>query len=414
MTGHPRLPIALLLKRLRAEARLSQTELANRVNSISGATLTRWDISRYERGERIPTVHLSALALALDVDPCALDEAVAITQAIRRGRIADLDGDALGMVRTPDDEERLILAARLPSRLDSSVVSDLSRTLASQRRIEDVIGSAAIVESATGQLRLILRLLRETRGPLAGALAATASEASQFSGWLHTATGRHDTASDLYDQALRLGLQAGNDDLAATALSMRGHLAWVTGDIGSMAALSEAAAEMATATGTRAISTQQHGRALAILGDRQGALRAMGQAEEELSTGSSGDDPDSLYFYGPELLSMQRGLVLAYLAEAPAAYLAAANTVSAGIQALPISIRDSEWVAWYRVRAAGSLAAAGEIDGAAEGLRTAHCIVSAAEGGKTYCEMVKVFDAMKARWPTHPAVRALADQIAHP
>lgn len=50
MNEQTRLPIALLLARLRAEARLSQADLAARVNGISRANLTRWDISRYERG----------------------------------------------------------------------------------------------------------------------------------------------------------------------------------------------------------------------------------------------------------------------------------------------------------------------------------------------------------------------------
>ena len=66
-------------------------------------------------------------------------------------------------------------------------------------------------------LRLILRLLTEARGPLANRLAAIASDASHFVGWLFTATGAHDSAGPMYDQALRLGLQAG-DKVVAVAL----------------------------------------------------------------------------------------------------------------------------------------------------------------------------------------------------
>src|SRR4051812_24776856 len=410
MTEDLRLPIAVLLARLRHESGLSQTGLAERVNEISGATITRWDISRYERGVRIPTVHLAALAVALGVELQILEQAALIAQAIRRGGVPPLEG--VGPQRTDDDEARLIAAARNPSRIDSAVVTDLSATLAGQRRIEDIAGSQIVLEPATGQLKLTIRLLRDARGPLADDLAAVGSEASQFAGWLHTATGRHDAASDLYDQALRLGLQAGNRDLAATALSMRGHLAWVTGDIGSMAALSEAAEDMANAAGTRTVAIQQRGRALAILGDRQGALRAIGTAEQVLTRGGTGEDPDSLYFYGHAYLAMQHGLILAYLAHTPADHTDAAATISAAIDALPPSVRDSEWVAWYRVRASAALAAAEEIDGAVEGLRQAHSIVSTTGGGKALKEIKKVQAGMAARWPTHPAVIELGTQIA--
>lgn len=410
MTEHQRLPIALLLARLRADAQLSQADLANRVNEISGASLTRWDISRYERGGRIPTVHLPALAIALDVELRILEDAASITRAVRRGEVGVVTG-SIGRRRTPDDEERLIRAARTPSRVDAAIVADLSGTLAGQRRIEDLIGSDAVLEPAREQLKLTARLLREARGPLADELAATASGASQFNGWLHTATGHHNAASGLYDQALRMGLQAGNADLAATALSMRGHLAWVMGDIGSMAALSEAAADMASAPGTRAVAIQQRGRALAIMGDRREALSAVGRAEQVLTDGSSGSDPDSLYFYGPEFLTMQRGLILAYLADAKPEYQAAAEAISSGIDALHLSVRDSEWVAWYRVRVAAAFTAAGEPEAAAEALRKAHAIVAATGGGKALAEIERVYARMAAEWPTHPVVAELGDQI---
>ncbi|WP_460358663.1 hypothetical protein [Actinoallomurus acanthiterrae] len=274
-----------------------------------------------------------------------------------------------------------------------------------------MIGSAAIIEPANEQLKLTLRLLREARGALADDLAATASGTSQFNGWLHTATGRHDAAGVLYDQALRLGIQAGDADLTATALSMRGHLAWVTGDIGSMAALSDAAAEMATATGTRTVAIQQRGRALAIMGDTNGALHAIDAAEQVIASGESGDDPDSLYFYGPEILGMQRGLTLVYLADDPTAYLRAANTISDAIEALSPAVRDSEWVAWYRVRAAAAFAAGGEPDAASVGLRQAHAVVSATGGSKTLGEIVRVHARMAAKWPTNPRVIVVGDEI---
>ena len=161
---------------------------------------------------------------------------------------------------SPDDEERLDRAIAQPARLDLAVVQSLSTILAVQRRTEDTVGSASMLDAATAHLRLIIHLVKNARGPLAAKLAATASDASQFVGWLHAATGAHATAGPLYDQSLRLGLQAGDNDLAATALSMRGHLAWVTDDLGAMADLSQAAEDLAVSSATRATAVQQRAK----------------------------------------------------------------------------------------------------------------------------------------------------------
>lgn len=311
----------------------------------------------------------------------------------------------------PDERERLALAARNPARLDEAVVDGLAATLAHQRRLEDSTGSGRMLAPAAEHLKLILRLLKEARAAPAARLAQTAAEASQFVGWLHTAVGAYEDASTLYDQALRLGMQSRNTDLAATALSMQGHLAWVTGDIGAMAELSKAAAEMATATGTRAMAVQQSGRALAVLGDRQGALRSIGEAEEILAGGTRADDPDGLYFYGPAYLTMQRGLILSYLAEDPAQHGAAAGLIASGIQALAADVRNSECVAWYRVRAAAAHARGGDITEAVTGLRTALGIVTGTGGGRTRAELVKTHRALIRRWPRHPGLAELGEAL---
>jgi ATP/maltotriose-dependent transcriptional regulator MalT len=242
-------------------------------------------------------------------------------------------------------------------------------------------------------------------------LAAVASEASQFAGWLATATGAHDDASPLYDQALRLGMQARNNDLAATALSMRGHFAWVTGDIAGMADLSQTAADLADAKGTRTVAIQQGGRALAILGDRQAALSAIGEAEDTLASDAGPDNPDGLYFYDAEMLAMQRGLVLAYLADSPAEHAVAADAITAGIEALPAAWRNSEWVAWYRVQAATARAASGDAEQATAALLVALGIVSTTGGQKTLREIAETHRLMADRWPEHPAVAELGEAL---
>jgi len=59
----------------------------------------------------------------------------------------------------PDDEERIILAARRPRRSDPGVVDALSRVLSGQRRAEDSIGSALLIEPVKAQLAVVSDLV---------------------------------------------------------------------------------------------------------------------------------------------------------------------------------------------------------------------------------------------------------------
>ncbi|HEY8480182.1 MAG TPA: helix-turn-helix transcriptional regulator, partial [Spirillospora sp.] len=226
-----------VMRRLMAERQIGLRALARQVPCNPGY------LSKVSRDLKLPSADVAArLDDILDADGALVD-------ARDRGPGLGPDGDL--------DAERLRYVQRYPMRIDAALVDGLAATLASQRRLEDVVGSAAVLGAAAAHLGMVLRLLRDARGPQVRRLTAVASEASQFNGWLNTSVGAHEKAGPLYDQALRLGMQAGDDDLAATALSMRGHLAWVSGDFGDMAGLSEAAAGMATAVGTRTVAMQQ-------------------------------------------------------------------------------------------------------------------------------------------------------------
>ena len=303
------------------------------------------------------------------------------------------------------DQERIVAVSARPALVDRGTVEVLGAVLAQQRRLEDAVGSAPVVDAARAHLALVARLLREARpdDAVGRELAAVGSDASQFVGWLNVATGAHDAAGPLYDQSLRLGLQAGDRELAATALSMRGHLAWVTDDLGEMAALSRAARDLAGSPATRATAAQQEGRALALAGDRPGALRAVGEAEEALTSGGA-ENPDLLYFSGPGLLLAQRGLILAYLAETPAQHAEAADVITRGVNTLPPEIRDSGWLAWYRVQAARARARSGE---AGEGAAELRRVLQLASSDKTRAEVAELHAAMARRWPDDEEVNEL-------
>jgi transcriptional regulator with XRE-family HTH domain len=81
-------PIGALIVRLREEHGLTQLRLAARLCASAGVdTVTRHEVSRWERGERIPSGYwLSWLAVALEVDPDELDRAAGASRRHRRQR----------------------------------------------------------------------------------------------------------------------------------------------------------------------------------------------------------------------------------------------------------------------------------------------------------------------------------------
>lgn len=78
--------VGALIARIRRESGITQLRLAERLCACAGAaTVTRHEVSRWEREERIPTGHwLAWLAVALDVPLADLERAAARARRARR------------------------------------------------------------------------------------------------------------------------------------------------------------------------------------------------------------------------------------------------------------------------------------------------------------------------------------------
>ena len=85
--GQPPEAIGAMLARLRAERGISQLRLAERVCAASGVpTVSRHEISRWEREERVPSdFWLGWLAVALEVPVEMLARAAGVTRRRRKG-----------------------------------------------------------------------------------------------------------------------------------------------------------------------------------------------------------------------------------------------------------------------------------------------------------------------------------------
>ncbi len=91
-SGQTRQTIGALLARVRGDQGISQLRLAERLCAASGQdTVTRHEVSRWEREERIPTGYwLGWLAAVLEVPLAELERAAGFARRAReRGRPAE-------------------------------------------------------------------------------------------------------------------------------------------------------------------------------------------------------------------------------------------------------------------------------------------------------------------------------------
>jgi transcriptional regulator with XRE-family HTH domain len=346
------------LRELRASAGLSLRELGRLV------PCSHAHIRDLETGRRQPSPELAA----------RLDSALAA------------GGDLAGLVRaveTPSEFDRLSHVAARPRLVDAIAVDALESMLAEQRRLEDTIGSMPLVEPAQAQLATVTDLVRDAAdNALRVRLVDVASQWAQFTAWLCTTTGDLPRGRRLYLRAMEWASEAGNPHMVATALSMRGHLAWIAGEPRAMVELSRAAQWPPAAPAVRALAIQQEARGLAILGDPAVARRL--DAAEELAHRAAGEDgPPWLYFYDPHFFDAQRGLAMRLLGR----HEEAVELLDGALARLPVEIRSSDWIGWYVLQLAGSYAVVGEREAALAALADASRIAERAAAARLRSEV---------------------------
>ena len=218
------------LRRLRRTRGLSVRDLAKI------APISKSHVHDLETGRRRPTVETARV----------LDDALHAG-----GRLTKL----VTAVEPPSvDLERLDYVTAHPRRVDRATLDALADMLAAQRRLEDSIGAAAVLTPARVQLTLVGTLVAETGGTLRPRLVDVASQWAQFTGWLHAACGQPREAARHYVHALEWATEVDRQDMIGTALSMRGHLAWMARQPGPVIGLSAAARRKATSTGVQALA----------------------------------------------------------------------------------------------------------------------------------------------------------------
>ncbi len=314
-------------------------------------------------------------------------------------------GRAGHLLLSAEAAERLETMARRPSVVDRQVVSACAASLAAQRRLEDSIGAAPLVKATTSQATLIATLVRQARGPGRADLADVAGQWAQFTAWLHADTGLFREALAWYERCGQLADEAGNPSLAATALSMKGHLAWMTGDTQAMIGLSHAAAAVSGASpGMVAMARQQAARGHAIAGeaDRVDPLLDQARVLAERAAREPDGEPAWSYFYDPHVLEMQRGLAHLLAGKPDAADLLTCGLVALGADA------DASWSVWYRLHQAEACQLIGEPEAAADAVRHAAATARRLGSVRLDAALRRLRRDLIRHWPDVPVITSLA------
>jgi hypothetical protein len=173
------------------------------------------------------------------------------------------------------------IAARHPRRVDAATVCALADVLATTRRLEDQIGSAAVLPGIRGNCAVARSLLADARPPIRDRVGALAGELHQYLGWLLAETGHPEQARAEYDAALALGVKIDDPHLTSLALSYQGHLAWMLDDPHGAIALSRAARrDTRVFIGQQAYNAYQEARGWAMVGELAEVDRTLGHAEK--------------------------------------------------------------------------------------------------------------------------------------
>ncbi len=300
-----------LLRRLRERAGRSQTEQAEELCRLMGDPLnsvTRSEVSRYERGGRVPRPRMVRLyAQSFGVPEGELLRAAAVARTARsastvRAGAPNVDAD-------PEDPLRrreFMGAAALGVGLAAEPWSRLAYAL-ERRGPADAQVSAAMTERTTALFaaeermpaRELYRGLAEHLDELTVLLGAggchrrdllvTAGETAALAGWLAFDMGDMTTAQHYYAAAAHAGREADHEPLLALVLAYGSYAVdEPTGARSMLRAAQQHVRQPGCATARAWVSAREAEESAAI-GDREGALRALERAQAVFDYA----DPDS-------------------------------------------------------------------------------------------------------------------------
>ncbi|MDT0476890.1 helix-turn-helix transcriptional regulator [Streptomyces sp. DSM 41014] len=304
---------------LRRATGKSQRQLAAVLCSLSGTqSVTRTEVSRWERGGRIPDVWLPYLAAALATPETQLRQAVAYA---RGDSLAQLPGPTATLAHLlPPGDPLEPLRARTGQRVGADAVTGLAGRVHALRLADDVLSGGDLIAPAFRELTKAITLYRGASysSDTGRGLLVQIGELAQITGWVASDAGRVDDAERAYRLGISAAKQAGDGPLVA---HLAGSLAYQWSNTGrerdgvdlATAALAEAGVD---APGqTRALFHDRVAWAHTRLGrpHAQQAIRALGEAHDALDDGADDEAPLWAYWVSREELEVMDARVFTEL-----------------------------------------------------------------------------------------------------
>lgn len=308
------------LARLRRDARLSQRQLADRLCAVSGvASVTRNEVSRWERGTRVPDAWLPALAVVLAAPLDALERAAAYARGEAGGRLPGAFATLAELLPPGDPLERLTDAQG--RRIGPSTVAALAGRVHGLRLADDVLAGGDLIGPAFRELGSAVALHRERTydEPTGRALLVQIGELAQIAGWIASDAGQHDQAEQAYRLGISAARQAGDGTLTA---NLAGSLAYQHANTGreldgvdlAQAAVDEAGPDAPATARALFFDRVAWTHAKAGRPHAQQAIRALGQAHEALAEDGGSQAPQWAYWVSREELEVMDARVYTELA----------------------------------------------------------------------------------------------------
>jgi len=287
---------------------------------------------------------------------------------------------------SPEDRDQIAGAVRNPRRIGFATLDALARTLASQRHLDDVVGSASVMGSALAQLNVITVMVTEATGPDRPPLLYEGAQWAEFVAWLHISVDKKPEAKRWLGQAMQWAWEISDANLLATIQSYQAHLAWLSLEFGPALGLAEAALrDVNVYPGQRAYDAYQAARGYAVRNNLSDARRMLALADQlaHATETWNGEVPPWQYYRGPWLWSLERGLVWLYAARHDRRYARASVTeLRAGMAAMPVELRGADWAGEYMTKLAAAHRLAGQHDEAKDLLDTAQAVAEATRSGR--------------------------------
>ncbi|ELS55764.1 helix-turn-helix transcriptional regulator [Streptomyces viridochromogenes] len=285
-------PFAELLLRLRTDAGRTQEQQADAINAVSGRdTMTRREISRYEKFENVPTNHTLAHIAAASGVPFEelLREAKAARARRRRVNVREeedqddvkrrklLGSAAIGVSAAAEPWGRLAFALSKGSRIDTPAAIALINRAADLHVQELNLSARRLQSTVESHLDAITAALPHA-GEHERALTIAAGETAALAGWVAWDLGEYDKAGAYYNVTTECAAKAGHPPLRALALTYASYGAPTPKR--KLELLSQASQDVRGHGNATAAAwvLGRHAEESAAAGDETGALRTLDRA----------------------------------------------------------------------------------------------------------------------------------------